>query len=365
MIGQALTYLNMIIGVAVTIWVALLLVQKRKSPLRYYIAFFYLLMAYVLFYHWSFRSGAIYFYPGLLYSDTAVSFAIGPIVYLYMARLLGIHAQFRMSSLLHFIPALLAACVLIAYHSINSSSMEYFVSKRPGFPFYESAFIRVLDGVSDFWVVLYLFLAAFRVRALMASDRFKKIKELPVIFYLLLAVAISYFAVLYAHQIDNQVLLACASVTNGVLIVACFLFSHRHPEITQTVLREMKAGRKADALLGGIDVGDITARLMELVERDKIFRDPNITLQSLSNMLAISTYQLSLILNEGMETNFRTFINNYRLKEARELLAEEHRKSILEIAFAVGFNSKSSFNTLFSRETGLSPREYRKNFLKK
>jgi AraC-like DNA-binding protein len=131
------------------------------------------------------------------------------------------------------------------------------------------------------------------------------------------------------------------------------------------VIREAKAARNADSLLGNIDVAGIVGRLMELVDIDKIYRDPEISIQSLSILLEINTYQLSIILNEKMNMNFRAFINFYRLGEAQQLLTLEPGKTILEIAFEVGFNSKTSFNTLFSKETGLSPREYRKKFVNK
>lgn len=53
--------------------------------------------------------------------------------------------------------------------------------------------------------------------------------------------------------------------------------------------------------------------------------------------------------------NFRTFIHHYRLEEAKRLLVEEPEKQALEIAFAVGFNPRGTFNALFFRETGLAP----------
>ena len=178
-------------------------------------------------------------------------------------------------------------------------------------------------------------------------------------------VAISFWAVWYTHYFNNGVMLVIFSAINCISILGCILFSHRYAELVQAVIKQAKPGKKFGSQLAGVDVEEIIGRLMKIVESDKVYRDPEITVQSLSNMLKISADHLSLILNEKMKMNFRTFINCHRLKEAKRLLIDEAEASILEIAFAVGFNSKSSFNTLFYKETGLPPREYRKKYLKK
>jgi len=53
-------------------------------------------------------------------------------------------------------------------------------------------------------------------------------------------------------------------------------------------------------------------------------------------------------------------INQYRIKEAKKMLIEESERSVLSIAYAVGFNSKSSFYEAFSRFTGKTPVQYRR-----
>ncbi|MBN1531116.1 MAG: AraC family transcriptional regulator [Spirochaetes bacterium] len=362
MINLALTSINLIIGVAVAIWAALQLVQKKKSSMQRTIALLYFLMAYVLFYYWSFRSGVIYLAPRLIYSDLPVAFAIGPSAYLYVARLLGIHERFTKSMFLHFIPALLAVCALAAYHLFSGGSMAFFLAHRPAYPVYNDPFILAFDILSDLWVVLYLLAAAIRVFVFGRSTMPAQNNKLVLISVLLLAVSLSYLGVLYAHIVDDKGLLIVSSVVNGALIVSCFLFSHRNPEVTQSVIRD---GRKAGSLPANVDVAGVIGRMMEMIENEKVYRDPEITIQSLSNSLEISAYHLSLILNEKMRMNFRSFINRYRLEEAKRLLTHEPEKSIIEVAFAVGFNSKTAFNTLFSREAGVTPREYRKTFLKK
>ena len=77
----------------------------------------------------------------------------------------------------------------------------------------------------------------------------------------------------------------------------------------------------------------------------------------------MTAHQLSQLLNEKLNVNFYTFINKYRIQEARRILTEEPDKSIIAIAYDVGFNSKSSFYEAFSKFTGKTPYRYRKDAL--
>ena len=60
--------------------------------------------------------------------------------------------------------------------------------------------------------------------------------------------------------------------------------------------------------------------------------------------------------------NFYNFINEFRIEAAKEILQDPSSKgkNILQIAYEVGFNSKSAFNTYFKRLTGKTPSAYRK-----
>ena len=59
--------------------------------------------------------------------------------------------------------------------------------------------------------------------------------------------------------------------------------------------------------------------------------------------------------------NFRTYLQSYRLKAAKEDLANPAKRdvTILEIALNAGFNSISTFNRVFKQAEGISPKAYR------
>ena len=120
-----------------------------------------------------------------------------------------------------------------------------------------------------------------------------------------------------------------------------------------TTIRERKTR------LEGIDVPMSLDLLRESMERDKIYRNPNLQLEGAADRVNLTPPQLSELINRHTGKNFTTYVNEYRVAEAKEQLTERPDKSVLNIAFDCGFASKSSFNSVFRAMTGSSPREYR------
>jgi len=103
-------------------------------------------------------------------------------------------------------------------------------------------------------------------------------------------------------------------------------------------------------------------KLLDLLDVQKLYKDETLSLNTLSRKLAIAPRYLSQITNELLNKNFRDLINNYRIEDAKEMLLKpgKNDRSILEIAFEVGFNSKEVFNRCFKKYTGMTPSEFKK-----
>ena len=101
-------------------------------------------------------------------------------------------------------------------------------------------------------------------------------------------------------------------------------------------------------------------RLLKLMQDGKPYRDPELSLSQLAELLGLSRRQTSALINREFERNFNDFINGYRLQSVREALlrGEHHRHTLLAIALDAGFNSKSTFNRVFKREIGQTPRQF-------
>ena len=98
------------------------------------------------------------------------------------------------------------------------------------------------------------------------------------------------------------------------------------------------------------------------MEVHKPFMDPDLTLTELAKQTALSQNQLSQIINQFAQKNFYAFVNAYRLEEVSEMLKDTSKNniSILGLAYDAGFKSKSVFNSLFKKQFGLTPSQYKK-----
>ena len=101
-------------------------------------------------------------------------------------------------------------------------------------------------------------------------------------------------------------------------------------------------------------------RLREIMEKEQLHLNPDLSLRLLAEYMNLSPNQMSQLLNDGFELNFADFVNGYRLEEFKEKLTEKnaHHLTILAIAYDSGFNSKTVFNTFFKKKMGITPKAY-------
>lgn len=103
----------------------------------------------------------------------------------------------------------------------------------------------------------------------------------------------------------------------------------------------------------------ICAKLDRIVADQRTLFDPLLTMPKLAATIGVTPNQLSHVLNNVIGQSFFEFVNTVRVREAARLLGEGPDRTILDIAMAVGFNSKSTFNLAFKRVTGMTPSQYR------
>ncbi len=109
-------------------------------------------------------------------------------------------------------------------------------------------------------------------------------------------------------------------------------------------------------------VAVISHQLLHLMETEKPYLEPELTLPQLADKLGVVPHQLSQVINREMNKSFFDFVNEYRIQEAKRLLSSPQcdHLSILGIALDAGFNSKSAFYIAFGKYAGITPSEYRK-----
>ncbi len=100
--------------------------------------------------------------------------------------------------------------------------------------------------------------------------------------------------------------------------------------------------------------------LDKLMNEEKPYLNPTLTIHDLASMAGMPPHQLSKVINGEFNCNFFEYINHYRIEDFKiKAFASEYKHlTILAIAFDCGFNSKSAFNRIFKDMTGLTPREF-------
>ncbi len=103
-------------------------------------------------------------------------------------------------------------------------------------------------------------------------------------------------------------------------------------------------------------------RVLALIESEKLYRNPALSMDILAQKSNLSNGYLSQIINQKEGKNFYDFINTYRIEEVKAHLkdAEYDHYSILGIGLEAGFQSKSTFNAVFKKMTGMTPTQYKK-----
>jgi AraC-like DNA-binding protein len=132
-------------------------------------------------------------------------------------------------------------------------------------------------------------------------------------------------------------------------------------EILNSIVEDVSKVQEPKKLIEGQKLQELKTELLHLMKNDKPFLDCELTLVKLASMMDISMHQLSYLINTGFNENFYQFVNRYRIEEAMKLVLDEKmgHLNFQEIAFKVGFNSKSVFNATFKKFIGHTPSGYK------
>ena len=95
--------------------------------------------------------------------------------------------------------------------------------------------------------------------------------------------------------------------------------------------------------------------------QSEAWKDNELSVAKLSEQTDIPKYYITQILNEKLQKNFYTFVNEYRTEYAKQLIKSPKYAnwSLLAIAYECGFNSKSAFNNFFKKYCDMTPSEYK------
>jgi AraC-like DNA-binding protein len=297
------------------------------------------------------------------------NFLISPLIFLYIKALISRKSSFGKRTLWHFVPAL--ACLayyLPFYFRSREGKLAYMVAAYQNYPPLEwriRSTILFIQSIIYLSLIIYLIATHSRRLERQPSEIEKSnlfwAKSFLLVVLLSWGVGTLRFFFAYDARAWTMLLVPlCLSIWMYVM----GYMTLRQPETVVGADEEEPPSKKYERSTLTPERGEeYLKRILEIMEKQKPYREGDLTLQKLAREMSISPHHLSQIINERLNQNFFDFVNTHRIEEAKRMLVDPGKKhySILAIAEEVGFNSKSAFNTAFRKHANMTPSEFRKS----
>jgi len=311
-------------------------------------------------------------------------FLFGPLHYIYAQFIINPYYKFRPICWLHFAPFVLVKTYY--YHGFFKSGlpMQQF-AQNPAL-YYNPVLLDVINITKILIGMSYMIFTLLLLKkyARHIRDQFSAIEKislnwlrnitvLTLIVWLIALLTNIHplrngLNLIYSDYIIISVALTILIYVMGYLgLVKPEIFSYvesikkQSPkEIKKDMILNTSSGKYAKTRLQEDRAEFYLQKLQTLMREEKPYIRPNITLKDIAEKLHIAEYHLSQIINEKLGQNFFNFINSYRVEEVKQRMNDPRHAhiSLLGIAFDSGFNSKSSFNSIFKKFTRMTPSEY-------
>ncbi|WP_020568121.1 helix-turn-helix domain-containing protein [Neolewinella persica] len=300
-----------------------------------------------------------------------------PLFYLFVRSLLYRDFKLRWQHLWHLTPFLLTTILFIPrfYGVPEVVRKEFFQNYLAHWETYAAMVIGHLQAIV-YLVLVFVELARYRkiLRENYAdngSETHKWLWQMNVLLSVLFL--FSAFKNVFKRLVDSYEMITLVRIGMVSLLLGflCWLLFKimLHPNLFRGVESRLVPIRAGGAVAGAMEAEEQgedgrIGTLQGHMETKRPYLNPTLTVRELANQLSWPDRELSLLINQDLNCHFFDFINDYRIKEAkRMLLAPENRKmTVLEILYAVGFNSKSSFNVAFKNRTGKTPTQFRRDY---
>jgi len=292
-------------------------------------------------------------------SSGAFQLLLGPMIYFYVQSLIDSHFKHSHKDIFHFIPLILYIIFMITVHIFTNLTQ----------------YVRLINQLIWILIIIQLFFYLFTVKKKLVlfnhdlKDNFADTKNrdlgwLEFIFTSLCTITVFYAALipLSVHKIENVSRIHSLIMAAFILVLGYKTLIRKPVSLTaehQLDSQKTQKVKYAKSKLPDEYSAYWTNKISTYIENEKVYLDPELTLGMLAERIGLPANHLSQIINTNLNTTFYDLINSYRIEEVKMLFLQKNGNSILDIALAAGFNSKTTFNTVFKRTTEFTPKEYR------
>ncbi|AYZ34807.1 helix-turn-helix domain-containing protein [Chryseobacterium indologenes] len=363
-------------GVFLALFLAFLLMTKRnRNTADLILATWLAAIGLNLAGHYMLLTGQYIKYPSFIFLGFILPVLYGPFLYVYVKKQTS-PEPFSWKYLLHFIPFLICNCMFLSFYAAPfEERVEIFKHKGSGFE--TEMLLRLyfiyISGVA-YVILSFRTLYLFRNKMVQQFSNTEKI-NFNWLLYLILWITLIWGLVLFSNtdiiygavavfilwlgyfgikqvQVFNQPALVFLLTENEINTAS----EVEGKDFLPIEKKYQKSG------LTEKSIEDIHVRLQKVLDEEKPFINPNLTLNELATLLEVHPNSLSQVINSVENKNFYELINQKRIEEFLQRISQPESKqyTLLSIALDCGFNSKTSFNRNFKKYTGVTPSEYQK-----
>lgn len=283
----------------------------------------------------------------------AFGFLFGPLIYLFICSITKKNYKLSPKESWHFLLFVISFIIVISRISIPRE-LEISVLNLQLFP-YLIMCILVIRNYRNEIREYYSFIDKINLTWLL---------YVVVGFFLMWFIDLISF-ILFEFGVNNLYLfndLTFISILiNFIFAILIFYKALQQPQFLFDLTDDMKIHKYESSKLSREEKEKFLKQIEDYFVREKPYLNPSLTIKDVADATNINSKYISQVINESLNKNFYDFINSYRVKEAMEqlLINGGKEKTILEILYDSGFNSKSAFNTAFKKNTGFTPTEFR------
>lgn len=330
-----------------------------------------------------------------LFGVMALSLLVSPLAWAFAKDLSHNTYPFAIRKLLpHAVVILVGVLLLVPLFATLFNSSPFTQLTWPGAPQYALVHVTMLLMVGVFLLQSAYYIREciilFYQRIEQNKGLFAQVSDLGSNTLRILVVAViancivSVLRVLYCWALDEEALLntlfaglqvTCLAYVAYAVLRQAFaknaldyerkvLFENASADTKEKINEKTKEKKKYQKSgLGDKRRQNILTQLEQLLGVEKIHHDSGLNLSILCERLNASPQDVSQVINESDYENFYQMINRHRISDAQSLLIDREDLNVLQVAFEVGYSSKSTFNNAFKKFAGCSPSDYRARHL--
>lgn len=298
--------------------------------------------------------------PDYYFLPIYYSFAFGPLVYLYVKRLIDPQFHFKSLDAFHFIPVSIQAALYFFLSTKDYSYKRwYWIEVHQPYT-YRIEFDGTFISLAIYVLLSIQLLSSYKRRI---KDHYSDIHKIRLhwlrsILIVLFVLCIAWFVeVIFRDFYQNYYQFNYTSLILGLLTLILAYGGITQPNLS--VLDMEPDTSEEDQGILEVDQ-NLKRVILQKMKVEKAFLNPALSLKEFANLCGIPKRKVSQTINLGFSMSFHDFVNHHRVEAVKSLLktADLEVYTIQGIAMECGFNSKATFNRIFKSYTGITPTQF-------